>query len=148
MSAIVEKLISDIKTAMKAGEKEALVALRSLHAKIKDATVNAGREMTDDEALTVIAKVIKQGADAAEQFRAGGREELAAKEEREIALFKSYQPRQLDETELVALIDTAIQQSGATTKKEMGKVMALLMPAIKGRADGGLVSRLVGQRLE
>ncbi len=148
MSDIVERLTTDIKTAMKAGEKETLVALRSLHAKIKDATVNAGKEMTDDEALTVIARAIKQGTDAAEQFRAGGREELAAKEEREIALFKSYPPRQLDEAELVALIDAAIQESGATTKKEMGQVMGLLMPNVKGRTDGGLVSRLVGQRLK
>lgn len=147
MSTIADRLMNDIKTAMKAGEKETLVALRSLHAKIKDATVNVGKEITDGDVLTVIGKAIKQGLDSATQFRQAGREELAAKEDREIAIYRAYQPEPLDEATLIALIDKAIAETGATSKKEMGKVMALLMPETKGRADGAQVSRLVGERL-
>lgn len=147
MSRIAEQLMSDIKTAMKAGDKEALVALRSLHAKIKDATVNAGKEMTDGDVLQVIAKLVKQGKDSAQQFRAGERTELAEKEEREVALFERYQPKQLTEDELRPLVRAAIEKTGASSKKDMGKVMGALMPTTKGKADGALVSRLVSESL-
>ncbi len=148
MSTLIDKLTDDIKSAMKAGEKDTLVALRSLHAKIKDATINAGKDATDADVLQVLAKAIKQGKDAAEQFRAGGRAELAEKEEREVALFERYQPQQLTEAELIPLIQDAIAKTGATARKDMGKVMGVLMPQTKGRADGALVSRLVGQALD
>jgi len=147
MSMLAEQLLNDIKAAMKAGDKETLVALRSLHAKIKDATVNAGKDMEDADVLQVIAKSIKQGKDAAEQFRAGGRDELAEKEEREVALFERYQPRQLTEEELNPLIQAAIAKTGAASIQDMGTVMGALMPETKGKADGALVSRLVRQAL-
>lgn len=147
MTTLAERLMDDIKTAMKAGEKETLLTLRSLHAQIKDATVNAGKDMTDDAVIAVIAKSIKQRVDAAAQFRAASRDDLADKEDREIAILQAYQPKQLTEAELIPLIEAAITQSGAATKKDMGKVMGLLMPQTKGKADGALISRLVGERL-
>jgi len=147
MTTIAETLINDIKTAMKAGEKERLTTLRSLHAQIKDATVNAGKDMTDDAVIAVIAKQIKQRADALEQFRNAGREDLAAVEESEMAILRAYQPAQLSEAEIEAFVVEAIQSTGATTKKEMGKVMAALMPKVKGKADGSIVNRIVGSKL-
>lgn len=147
MTTIAETLINDIKTAMKAGEKERLTTLRSLHAQIKDATVNAGKDMTDDAVIAVLAKQIKQRADALEQFRNAGREDLAAVEESEMAILRAYQPAQLSEAEIEAFVVEAIQSTGATTRKEMGKVMAALMPKVKGKADGSIVNRIVGSKL-
>ena len=147
MTTIAETLINDIKTAMKAGEKDRLQTLRSLHAQIKDATVNAGKDMTDDAVIAVIAKQIKQRADALAQFRAANREDLAVIEEAEIDILRAYQPAQLSEAEIEAFVVEAIQVTGATTKKEMGKVMAALMPKVKGKADGSIVNRIVGSKL-
>lgn len=147
MTTIAERLMNDIKNAMKSGEKDRLVTLRSLHAQIKDATVNAGKDMTDDAVAAVIAKQLKQRADASAQFRQAGRTDLADQEDRETAILKAYQPAQLSEADIEALVITAIQSTGATTKKEMGKVMAALMPHVKGKADGALVNRIVGSRL-
>ncbi|HMO51016.1 MAG TPA: GatB/YqeY domain-containing protein [Kiritimatiellia bacterium] len=147
MSSIVEQLMSDIKAAMKSGDKERLVTLRSLHAQIKDATVNAGKDMSDDAVTAVIARQLKQRADAHTQFSAAGRADLAAVEEREIAILKAYQPAQLSEAEIEALVAEALAATGATTKKEMGKVMAALMPKVKGKADGALVNRVVAAKL-
>ncbi|HMO99059.1 MAG TPA: GatB/YqeY domain-containing protein [Kiritimatiellia bacterium] len=139
--------MSDIKAAMKSGDKERLVTLRSLHAQIKDATVNAGKDMSDDAVTAVIARQLKQRADAHTQFSAAGRADLAAVEEREIAILKAYQPAQLSEAEIEALVAEALAATGATTKKEMGKVMAALMPKVKGKADGALVNRVVAAKL-
>lgn len=147
MTTIAETLMNDIKTAMKAGEKDRLTTLRSLHAQIKDATVNAGKDMTDEAVVAVIAKQIKQRVDALAQFRAAGREDLAAREEAEMAILRAYQPAQLSEAEIEAFVVEAIAATGATTKKEMGKVMAALMPKVKGKADGALVNRIVGAKL-
>lgn len=147
MTTIAEQLMNDIKTAMKSGEKERLVTLRSLHAQIKDATVNAGKDMTDDAVVAVIAKQLKQRADATAQFRQAGRHDLADQEDREIAILRTYQPVQLSEAEIESLVKEAIHTTGATTKKEMGKVMAALMPKVKGKADGALVNRIVSSKL-
>ena len=147
MSTMAEQLMNDIKTAMKAGEKERLLTLRSLHAQIKDATVNAGKDMTDEAVALVIARQLKQRADAAAQFRQANRDDLADREEAEMVILRAYQPAQLSEAEVEALVVEAIQATGATTKKEMGKVMGALMPKVKGKADGGLVNRIVAAKL-
>jgi hypothetical protein len=142
-SPLLHRLLADIKEAMKSGQKEALVALRSLHAAIKDATTNAGREATDADVATVVAKAIKQRQDAIHQFRAAGRNDLADNDQRDIDLYRKYQPAQLSEAEIEALVRKAIAGTGAASRKEMGKVMAALMPDIKGRADGKVVNQIV-----
>lgn len=147
MSALAEKITEDIKTAMKSGEKERLLTLRTLMAQIKDATVNAGTDMTDEAAVAVVAKQIKQRTDAFEQFKQADRMDLADKEEAEMVILREYQPAQMSEEEISALVDDAIQATGATSKKEMGKVMGALMPKVKGKADGGLVNRIVASKL-
>jgi len=142
-SKLLDDLLADIKTAMKNRENDKLVALRSLHAQIKDATVNVGREATDGDVATVLAKAIKQRQDSIEQFRTGGREDLVAKEQQEIDIYKKYQPAQLSQAEIEALVKEAITATGAAGKKDMGKVMQALMPQVKGRADGKLVNQVV-----
>jgi hypothetical protein len=139
----LDELLQDIKTAMKEREQEKLTALRMLHAQVKDATTNAGREATDGEVAAVVARAIKQRQDAVAQFRQGGREELAAKEEREISWIRKYQPQQLHAAALEELVRRIISETGAAGRQDVGKVMKALMPQVKGRADGKLVNETV-----
>ena len=146
-SPMLEALLADIKTAMKAQDPDKLTALRMLNAQIKDATVNAGKEPTDEAVATIVAKAIKQRQDSVDQFRAAGRTDLADKEQREIELFRAYQPRQLGAAEIEALVRKAIADTGAAGKKDLGKVMQALMPQVKGRSDGKLVNQIVQAQL-
>ena len=144
MSApILDRILEDIKTCMKAGDKDSLTALRMLNAQIKDATVNVGKDATDADVSSIIAKAIKQRQDAQAQFQQGGRPDLAEKEQREIELYKKYQPAQLGEEAIRDLVKKAIAETGAQTPKDMGKVMKALMPHVAGKADGKLVSQTV-----
>ena len=142
-SKLLDDLLADIKSAMKNRENEKLTALRTLHAQIKDATTNAGKEATDGEVAVIVAKAIKQRLDAAEQYKQGARQDLVDRELAEAELFKKYQPQQLGQAEIEDLVRKAIAETGAAGKKEMGKVMAVLMPQVKGRADGKLVNQVV-----
>jgi uncharacterized protein len=142
-SALLDKLMADIKEFMRARDTDKLTALRMLHSEIKNLTVNAGKEATDDDVIAAVSRAIKQRSDAVEQFRGGGREDLAAREQAEIDLYRRYQPAQLERAEVESLARQAIAESGATGKKDVGKVMQLLMPKVKGRADGKLVSQTV-----
>ena len=146
-SKIYDEMQSDVKEAMKARAADKVTAMRTLIAQIKDATINAGKDVTDGEVATVVSKAIKQRQDSVEQFRAGGREDLATKEQAEIDLFRKYIPKQLDEAEIEALATKAIAESGATGKADLGKVMKVLMPQVKGKADGKLVNAVVGRLL-
>jgi uncharacterized protein YqeY len=145
--SVYDMLLADIKTAMKARDKDTLVALRSLSGEIKNVEINERREVTEADVTAVVMKAIKQRQDALEQFRKGGREDLAVVEEAQIELFKKYQPRQLDEAEVEALVRECIAESGAEGKRDMGKVMQSLMPKVNGKADGKLVSSIVGRLL-
>ncbi|HNX35304.1 MAG TPA: GatB/YqeY domain-containing protein [Kiritimatiellia bacterium] len=142
-SALMDQLLADIKTAMKAQDGETVMALRTLNAAIKDQTVNAGVEVTDEAVVAVVSKAIKQRADAIEQFAVAGRQDLVDKEQKQVDLYRKYQPKQLDRAEIEVLVRECIAASGAASKKEMGKVMPLLMPKVKGRADGKLVNQVV-----
>ena len=145
--ALYDTLMNDMKTAMKAHEMAAVNALRGVIARVKDVTVNAGKEMTDEAILQVIAKGVKQREESIAQFEAAGRAELAEGEKTEMALLKRYLPEQLSEEAVAALVKETIAAVGATSKKEMGKVMKEVMARAKGQADGKLVSRLVGAAL-
>ena len=147
-SKLLDDLLADIKGAMKNRENDKLTALRTLHAQIKDATTNAGKEVSDGEVAVIVAKAIKQRLDAAEQYKAGARQDLVDKELMEAELFKKYQPQQLGQAEIEELVRKAIAETGASGKKETGKVMAVLMPQVKGRADGKLVNQIVQALLE
>lgn len=107
----------------------------------------AGYEATDEDVEAVLQKQAKQRRDSIEQFKAGGRDELAAKETQELELLESYLPKQMSEDEIKKLVDEAVEQTGASSAADMGKVMGALMPKVKGKADGGLVSKIVKEKL-
>ena len=146
-SIMLDQILDDIKTAMKAQDKEKLMALRLLHSEIKNVGINERRDPTDEDTLNVIARLIKQRQEAIEQFKQGGRDDLVAKDTLQLEVYRSYQPEQMTEDEIAALVDEAIAASGASSKKDMGSVMKLLMPQVKGRADGQVVNAIVSQKL-
>lgn len=145
---VSQRLQDDIKTAMKSGEKEKLLVLRTLYSDIRKFEIDGRKTASDDDVYQILAKGIKTRQESAEQYKAANREDLSKQEEFEIEIYKQYQPRQLSEDEIKALIADAVAKSKAVSVKEMGKVMAVLMPFVKGKADGKLVNDLVKAALE
>lgn len=141
------RLQNDIKTAMRGGDKLGLITLRMLSAAIKQREIDERIVLDDAQVLAVVEKLIKQRREAATQYEAGNRPDLAAKELAEIALLQAYLPEPLSEAELNALIEAALAETGATSIKDMGRIMAALKPGIQGRADMAIVSARVKARL-
>ena len=146
-AAMYDRLMDDLKGAMKAHDMSAVNAIRGVIAKAKDLTVNAGKEMTDDAILQVLAKGVKQREESIAQFESAGRAELAENEKKEMAFLKKYLPEQLSEDKVVEIVKAVVAELGAASKKDMGRVMKEVMVRVKGQADGKLVSRLVGAAL-
>ena len=145
--ALYDTLMADMKDAMKARNMQGVNTIRGVIAKAKDLTVNAGKEMTDEAVLSVIAKGVKQREESIAQFMAAGRAELAEGERAEMEFLKKYLPAQLSEEEVAAVVKAVIAETGAASKKDMGKVMKEVMARVQGQADGKLVSKLVGAAL-
>ncbi len=151
--SIRERIAADLKTAMKSGAADRLGVLRMVKARILEAEVNLrgvkGREyeLGDEEAIQVLAGYAKQRRDSIDAFRQAGREDLAAQEEAELAVVREYLPKQLTDDEVRRIVSEAITASGATSPKDLGAVMKLAMPKVKGAADGKLVSRIAGEML-
>ena len=141
------QLTDDMKAAMKAGEKDRLAVIRLINAAIKQKEVDERIEMTDALVLAVLEKMVKQRKDSIGQYEAAAREDLAAVERYELGVIEAYLPAKLDEASILAEIDKAIAQTGASSGADMGKLMGVLKPALAGKADMGLVSKLVKQRL-
>ncbi|HEU5394709.1 MAG TPA: GatB/YqeY domain-containing protein [Candidatus Methylomirabilis sp.] len=147
------RLDADLKEALKAGEKIRASAIRMLLAAVKTREVAEDRRgdrrapLPDAEVLQVIASACKQRRDSIEQFRAGGRQDLVEKETAELAVLEAYLPRALTPEEVRAAVAEAIRETGATSPRDMGKVMSRLMSELAGRADGKLVSELVREAL-
>lgn len=141
------RLQNDIKTAMRGGDKLGLITLRMLSAAIKQREIDERIVLDDAQVLAVVEKLIKQRREAATQYEAGNRPDLAAKELAEIVLLQAYLPEPLSESELDALIEGALAEIGAASIKDMGRIMAALKPAIQGRADMAIVSARVKGRL-
>jgi uncharacterized protein YqeY len=137
----------DLKAAMRAGEAARRDTLRLLLAALKQREVDERITLADADVLAIIEKMIKQRRDSISQFVQGGRQDLADKEQQELDLLQTYMPQQLSEAELLAAIADAVTTSGATGPADMGKVMAILKPALAGRADMGQVSARVKQAL-
>ncbi|MGB7551611.1 MAG: GatB/YqeY domain-containing protein [Chromatiaceae bacterium] len=142
-----QRLVEDMKTAMKAGEKRRLGVIRLINAAIKQREVDERIELDDIQVLAVLDKMLKQRRDSITQYEAAKREDLAEQERYEIGVCQEYLPTALTADEIAALIEAAVVASGAVSLKDMGKVMALLKPQVQGRADVGAVSALVKQRL-
>jgi uncharacterized protein YqeY len=140
--SLLEQIQHDVKDAMRAGEKQRVHALRLVVNELQ----KAAKENGADE-LEVLQRERKRRFEAAEAYRDGGRTDLAKAEEREAELISAYMPEQLSDEELSAIVGDAVAESGASSPKEMGKVMALVMPQVKGRADGKRVSAAVKEKL-
>jgi uncharacterized protein YqeY len=134
------RITEDMKAAMRAGEKDRLSCIRMLQAGIKQREVDERIELGDAEVLSVIEKMIKQRRESVAQFQAGNRADLVAKESAEIALLAGYLPAQLGDAELANLIREAMASTGASSMKDMGRVMAALKPKVQGRTDMGALS--------
>jgi uncharacterized protein YqeY len=145
--SLKRRITDDMKTAMKAGDKERLKVVRQMLAAIKQVEVDKRTELDDAAALAVLDKMVKQRRDSVEQFERGGRDDLARIELDEIAVIETYLPEPLGEAELEALIDDAIVATGAETMRDMGKVMAEIRSQAAGRADMGAVGARVKARL-
>ena len=138
---------ADITAAMRSGEALRRDTLRMAESAIYNAEKRDRRELSDDEVAAVIAREVKTRRESVEAFRKGGREDLAAKEEWEIAILATYLPEQLSEDEIAKLVADGVAATGAAGPRDMGRVMGWLSPKTKGRADGRVVSQLVGQAL-
>jgi uncharacterized protein YqeY len=142
-----ERIQADITAAMRSGEALRRDTLRMAESAIYNAEKRDRRTFSDDEVAAVIAREVKTRRESVEAFRKGGREDLAAKEEAEIAILAAFLPEQLSETEIEALVREAVAVTGATGPRDMGKVMGFVAPKTKGRADGRLVSQVAGRVL-
>ncbi len=145
--SIKAKVSELMKASMKSGDKDTLLYVRNLHSAIRKKEIDDRVDLDDAGIQKIIGTIMKQRLDSIEQFRNGGREDLAVKEEAEATFLKQFLPAQMSEAEVSALVDWAVKESGATTAKEMGKVMGLLMPKVQGKADGKLVNTLVKAKL-
>lgn len=148
MSVLKDQLTSDMKDAMRAKETVRLGTIRMLIAAIKKHEIDSQTTLDDAGVLKIIQKQIKQRRDSITQFEAAGRTELADKEQQEMAVLETYLPEQLDETAIQAIITKAIADTGASSMKDMGKLMGAIKPQLEGKADMGLVSQLVKASLD
>lgn len=147
MSPLHQRIQDDVKAAMKAKDKARLGVLRLVTAAIKQKEVDDRTELNDDQVIAVLEKMVKQRKDSIAQYEKAGRTELAEQEAFEIGIIQEYLPEPLTEAEISALIDQAIQETGAAGMQDMGKVMGWLKPRLAGRADMGQVSQTLKQRL-
>ena len=145
--SLKEKLTEDMKTAMKSGEKDRLGVIRLVNAAIKQREVDERVMLDDTQVLAVLEKMLKQRRDSVSQFEAAGRQDLADVEKFEIGVIQAYMPAQLSAAEVDAAIAAAIQESGATGAKDMGKVMGLVKAKVAGRTDMGKLSEMVKAKL-
>jgi len=142
-----QRILEDVKVAMKAGDKRRVGALRLITAAIKQREVDERIELDDTQVLAVLDKMNKQRRESIAQYEKAGREDLVAQEAYEIEVIQTYLPKALSETEIAAAIQEALTATGAASIRDMGKVMGLLKPKLQGRADIGAVSALVKQQL-
>ncbi len=147
MADLKSRILDDTKAAMKARDKERVAALRMINAEIKRVEVDERKELTEDDVLTVLNRMLKQRHDARSQFEAADREDLAAKERFEIEVIETFMPAAMGEDEIEALVARIVEETGASGMQDMGKVMGAVKGALTGRADMGLVSAKVKARL-
>lgn len=146
-----QQLKEELKQAMLAKDEEKKSTLRMVISALGYYEIEkggAGYEATEEDIQAVLQKQAKQRKDSIEQFKAAGRDELVEKESKELELIESYLPKQMDESEITKLVEEAIAQTGAANAADMGKVMGALMPKVKGKADGSLVSKIVKEKLQ
>lgn len=143
MSQLKERIFDDMKSAMRAKEKDLLMTVRSILAAIKQQEVDTRQDLDDTAILAILDKLAKQRRESISQYSEAGRDDLVAQEELELGFIQTYLPEPLSQDEIQSLVDEAIEATGASSMKDMGKVMAHLKPHAQGRADMGKVSGLI-----
>ncbi len=147
MASLKERIVADMKEAMRARESMRLETVRMLRAAIQRREVDERTELDDESVVAVIQKMIKQSRDAIDQFEQGNRQDLVEKEAAGVAVLQTYLPEQIDEAQIAKLIDQALSETGAATLRDMGKAMGWLKARLQGRADMGAVSAAIKQKL-
>lgn len=142
-----EKLLQDMKEAMKARDKLRLSTIRMLNSLIKNAEIEKRKNLTDGEITQLLMKYAKQRRESIEMYEKGGRQDLVDKEKTELRIVESYLPKQLTEAELKRLVKEAIESTGANSPKDIGKVMKYVMPKVEGKADGSAVNKIARELL-
>ena len=146
--SLLERLNEDMKQAMKNKEKEKLSVIRLLKASLQNEAIKQGKpELTEEDELTVLSREVKQRKDSLLEFEKADREDLAGKIRTELTYVDIYMPKQLSEEEVTELVNETINEVGASSKADMGKVMSAIMPKVKGQADGSTVNKIVIQQL-
>ena len=140
--ALFEKIDHDMIEALKAGEKDRLIVLRGLKSDLKYKRIDKGNDLTDEDVISVLASAAKQRRDSIEQFAKGGRSDLVQQERFQLEVITSYLPKQLDENELREIVARAIAEVSAESPQQIGAVMKVVMPQVKGVADGKMVNKL------
>ncbi len=144
---IPARLIEDMKTAMKSGDKVRLETIRGLRSQMKNVEIDKGRSLTEDEVIQVLNNAAKKRRESIEQFKLVNRFDRASEEQKELEIIQEYLPRQMTEKEIEDLVTDVMRNVNANSPSDMGKVMGAVMPQLKGRADGKLVQKIVQQKL-
>ncbi len=147
MSELKQRITDDMKSAMKAKDRQALKAVRMILEAIKKKEIDERIELDDAQVMTVIQKMVKQRKDSISQFSDAGRTDLVEIEEAELEIINNYMPEQLSDEEVALVVDKAINDSGANSMKDMGKLMGMLKSQLQGKADMSLVSQLIKSKL-
>lgn len=145
--SLLERLNSDMKQAMKDKAKTKLNVIRMVKSSLQNEKIQLGRDLNDDEVLTIVNRELKQRKDSLHEFEKAGRDDLADAVKEEITILVDYLPEQLSEEEILTIVKETIAEVGASSKADMGKVMGAIMPKVKGKADGSLINKLVSQQL-
>ncbi len=145
--SLEERLVDEMKQAMKSNDKVRLSTIRMIRSAVKNKEIDLRNKLDDAEILRVIQGMVRKSEESIEQFKAGGRMDLVEKETKEIEILKSYLPQALSREDVVRIIDESIQETQASSLKDLGKVMKSVMPKLTGKADGKLINQLVKERL-
>ena len=142
-----ERLVEEMKQAMKSNHKLRLSTIRMIRSAVKNKEIEQRGQLTDESITKVIQGLVRKGEESVEQFRAGGRMDLVEKEEKEIEILKSFLPQPISREEILKAIDQSIEETQASSLKDLGKVMKSVIPKLGGKADGKLINQLVKERL-
>lgn len=145
--SLEKKLLEDMKSALKGGDKIRLETIRGVRAQIKNAQIDKGGELSEEELIQVLMSAAKKRKEAIEQYAAGGRQDLVDLESQELKIIESYLPEQMGADEIARIADEVIKEVSAASVKDMGKVMGAIMPKVKGKADGKIVQQVVREKL-
>ena len=145
--SLEERLLEEMKQAMKSNDKLRLSTIRMIRSALKNKEIELRKSLEDEEVAKVIQAMVRKGEESVEQFQIGGRMDLVDKEKKEIEILKSFLPQPLNQEEILKIIDQSIQETQASSPKDIGKVMKSVMPKIGGKADGKLINQLVKERL-